>query len=326
MDIDKDMTLYTWEDDQAPIISDGNEEASRLEILYQCLVTGYGDKPPAGWEEVGKERDGEDRLEWLCIRQPDSPQHYVRAARGQTLRGAIGADNNGATNDDLHDYWTNATGTETPDADEEVWLVLADSRSFLLYYKSWERQGVLEGAIDVRGIHRHMEPRLAVSSRDQRKQLAANIGSTSFEITSNTSTNLDHDHSSGAINGVWDSPHYRTFAPYIAMAYQSEWGRSVRWSPSGLHEGVIAMTPMILMSEHNSRTVPISFLPNIRYLLTGFERGATEYTAENHPGVGERIRIKGKAWRVVYAGDHNERDTHWAHHYLALRDAEGDEE
>lgn len=42
-----DPILYRWDDGNAPVAR--GERRSLHDILYACLVTGYGDKPAAGW-------------------------------------------------------------------------------------------------------------------------------------------------------------------------------------------------------------------------------------------------------------------------------------
>ncbi|RLV61008.1 hypothetical protein D5018_03980 [Parashewanella curva] len=50
------VTVYRWDDDQAPQILSGNT-SEVLNVLKKCLVEGYGDKQPLGWtvafEETG---------------------------------------------------------------------------------------------------------------------------------------------------------------------------------------------------------------------------------------------------------------------------------
>ena len=307
--MDQAMTMYHWEDDEAPMTGGDDPERQRVELLHRVLVDGYGSKQSAGWEEISTSKDEDGYLQHFTARQPFGNGLYVRVERGKDIVAARDVENEGLDEEDLVDKLRaglDPDGHRPPE--HERWIALAGERSFLLCYALTETgepytgddsepASILEGFIDFDDMMAHTDSGAGylVGGASGRTQFFARYGA--------HAATEDATDCSAAIEGYPDRwlPHY---AALIApLGYQDVEGddaaRETRLSQANLIENrVIADQVLIRDGNHTVR----GYVPNLRFLLTGFGADVDDYSPDDWPKLGDKVVVDDRVYRFAFAG------------------------
>lgn len=128
-----DPIVYRWDDGNAPVAR--GERRSLCDILYACLVTGYGTKPAAGWTR-----------EWVnatfdkAVFRPGAGTRFYLKVDGATTGLAYNHNLQGyeamtGVDDGLFPFNASVQGFQTSTtatATARPWVLIADDRAFFL--------------------------------------------------------------------------------------------------------------------------------------------------------------------------------------------------
>jgi hypothetical protein len=130
--------VYRWDDGNAPVAR--GERRSLCDILYACLVTGYGTKPGAGWtrEFVNATFD-----KAAFRNNPATGTGFYLQVNGATAAYAYrssvqGFESMTSESDGLFPFYATVSGVDTSNAANTTahpWLLIADDRFF--YFICW---------------------------------------------------------------------------------------------------------------------------------------------------------------------------------------------
>ncbi|MFP4137485.1 MAG: hypothetical protein ACLFSR_03915 [Halomonas sp.] len=312
--MDQALTLYHWEDDNAPPMGGDTSDVRqrrRVELLHQVLITGYGDQEAAGWEEIKSEQAEDGRLQYFVARQPWGNGIYLRIERGRDIVAARDVEHGGASETDLLAPWRaglSSDGYAEPTGSR--WFALAGERSFYLLYDrtpegtgepvtgDQERAACLwEGFADAQDLASHPDAGTAclVGGASERTQFLAYYNARSRAAPTQTDK-------SAAIEGYphTPEPHYAALrAPLGRTGFGSDAARQARWEQATTLENRIILDRLLIEDGNGA---PRGYLPNVRYMLTGFVREADAYSADDYPRLGEAVTIDGERYTFAAVG------------------------
>ncbi len=132
--------VYRWDNDQAPV-GDPNVRGSWCKVLKACLVTGYGDKPGAGWTMPFA--DADETVIILRNNETEGTGNILQVdCKSHTLSQKIGftaaetcSDETTLFNIFLRKHYIKPFSSK--------WVVIADDRFFYLFQEGDSRRIVL---------------------------------------------------------------------------------------------------------------------------------------------------------------------------------------
>ena len=160
----------------------------------------------------------------------------------------------------------------------------------------------MEGFVTLDDIHGHRDASTGhlVAGASRTTQLLARYDA----ATTSEPTKEGH---SIAIEGTPSerAPHYAALRAPLARrgTFGSDAAREARWSEATTLDNRIILDR--LMVEDGAGNVR-GYLPNVRAMLTGFVREADSYSADQYPGLGDKVGIDGAEYRFAYPGENSD--------------------
>ena len=305
--MDQAMTLYHYQDTDAPGLG-ANPEADRVALLHAILISGYGNKAAAGWTEESSSQDANGNLQHFTARQPWGNGLYVRVEQGTDLVIARDAENGGATEADLIDTLRAGLGTGYAPPEHEQWVALAGEASFYLAYARTgtgepatgaidQAACIWEGAVSLDDLAAHRDASTG--------HLVGGAGADTHILShysASSATAPPDGYGSIAIEGTFAArdPHWAALtAPAGRAAFGTDGSRNARHRDATLKDNRILLDH--LQVQDKDRDVR-EYMPNVRFMLTGFTNSISGYSAADYPAIGDKVVIDGKSYYFAAPG------------------------
>lgn len=310
----QNLSLYHYQDDQAPLTGGTDPERRRVELLYRVLVAGYGTKASAGWQEISTSMAGDGYMQHFAARQPFGNGIYVRVERGKDVVAARDAENDGQAEADLIDTWRAGldSGGHRPPTGTR-WFALAGEDTFYLVYDLTGTGEPYSGSMTIPPAIWEGFASLddLMASRDSTTGyiIGGASGGTQFLARYGASSTQEvATQCSAAIEGPpgEHAPQYASMVAPLAKPVTfigSDAALKARLIGATVLDNRILLDSLVVRDgEGNIR----GEVPNVRFALTGFVRRVDGYSADDWPKLGDEVIVDGQSYRVGYAGENGD--------------------